>query len=159
MNKLWLIVFFCVSAASGATNEVDLSSAPLPMTKEDYWRFAIAAISPVIVWLCSKIPALPRPALPIIAPVVGVGLGALLRWVGGLHLAWWDAGLAGAAAVGVREIINQAITKQISPLEGSKTDAAPVDGAVAVTPAQAILGTSAPGPVVDPVTRSNPPAL
>lgn len=103
-----------------------------PTTRQELWQAAIMIITPVIVLGISKIPKLPRPVLPIIAPILGVILGQLLKLGDQANLPWWDSAAAGGLAVWLRETVNQTITKQFKPLEESKTDAKPVDNAVAV---------------------------
>jgi hypothetical protein len=122
------------SVAFGATNDLVpfKPAGEFPSTKQDFWKWGISCVTPVIVWLFGKIPKLPRPVLPILTPFVGVILGLILRWLAGLNLGWVDMAQAGMVAVFIRESINQLITKKILPLEDSKTDTKPVDGAIAV---------------------------
>lgn len=100
--------------------------------REDIWKAVIAIVTPGIVYLIGKIPPLPRWVLPSITPLVGLGLGLILKYLGAANLAWVDMAQAGALAVFVREVINQTITKQVKPLEESKTEAKPVDDAITV---------------------------
>lgn len=116
------------------TNDValDPSKTPFPNTKEEFWVWAISLVTPAIVWLFGKIPQLPRPILPMLTPAIGIALGLGLRQLANLHLNWVDMAQAGTVAVFIRETVNQLVTKQMKPLEESKTNTKPVDGAVTV---------------------------
>lgn len=46
-------------------------------------------------------------------PFLGIVLGLLLKWAGTVELSWIDMAQAGAMAVAVREIFNQAVTKRL----------------------------------------------
>ena len=59
-------------------------------------------------------PKLPKLVLPSITPLVGIGVGLALNKFAGADLGWYDMGKAGALAVFVREVINQAITKRLA---------------------------------------------
>lgn len=118
---------------TNAAPAFDPATAPLPSGKTEFWTWAISIITPLIVYGFGKIPQLPRPILPILTPVIGVLLGLIMKKLGALNLSWVDMAQAGAVAVFIRESVNQLITKQMKPLEDSKTNAKPVDGAVAVT--------------------------
>jgi len=92
--------------------------APLPSNSAGYWELAIAGITPLLVtgiwWLVPKIPKL---ALPLITPAIGIGLGLLVNWLTTANLGWVDMAKAGALAVFIREVTNQAITKRMSAPE------------------------------------------
>jgi hypothetical protein len=93
----------------------------------------VSVITTLLTGAAGKIPSLPRPVLPILAPLLGLLMGIGLKYAQGLP--WWTPGLtliAGAAGVGWREIVNQNITKRNRPLELSKTKARPIDHAVAL---------------------------
>lgn len=107
-----------VSLFAQATNgvPVPVDTAPLPQTKSEFWTFAIAFVSPLIVWGVSKIPDLPKKILPAITPLVGIGLGAGLKWLEAANLTWVDTAQAGALAVFIREVFNQWVTR---PLMGT----------------------------------------
>lgn len=86
----------------------------VPADLGGYWDLAIAAISPVIVLGVAKImPHIPKWVLPSITPLVGIAVGLTLNKLAGANLSWYDMGKAGALAVFVREVINQAITKRL----------------------------------------------
>ena len=114
-----LATLLCSSMAVLAqtnTNSAIPPMAPLPQGTDQFWDLAIAAVAPIIVWLVAKIvPRVPRVVLPSITPLVGIGLGLLLNKLAGSHLGWMDMAKAGALAVFVREVTNQAITKQMNP--------------------------------------------
>lgn len=128
--------------STNAAPGIDTISGAFPATKEQFWTYGIAAITPVIVWAFGKIPMLPRPILPVLTPFVGMLLGFILQKLNAAHLHWYSAAGAGTIAVFLREATNQLVTKQLKPREDSKTAAKPIDGAVVVhaatvTPIQA----------------------
>lgn len=87
----------------------------LPKDVGGFWDLAIAAVTPIIVWIVSKVvPKIPKVLLPSITPLVGIGLGLILNNVAGLNLTWVEMGKAGALAVFIREVTNQAITKRLA---------------------------------------------
>jgi hypothetical protein len=128
---LWLVMVWTALAQTNAP-AFDPKVADLPVTRDQFWMYGIALITPVIVWAFGKIPTLPRPVLPLLAPLTGLLIGFALQKLGALHLTWWDGAKAGTVAVFIRESVNQLVTKQLFPLEGSKTSANPTDTAVAV---------------------------
>lgn len=87
----------------------------------DQTKAAIVIATPVLVWLLAKIPRMPDKALPVLAPVVGVGLGLIANALGWAVLTPIDATQAGALGVFVREIVNQWVTK---PINNQKEQAA-----------------------------------
>jgi hypothetical protein len=124
-------------AVTNTLPAIDTVSGALPATKDQYWAWAIAAVTPVITWAFGKIPMLPRPVLPVLTPFIGMFLGFILQKLDAAHLHWYSAAGAGTIAVFLRETTNQLVTKQLKPREESKTAAKPVDGAVAVHAATA----------------------
>lgn len=134
MRKFSIFLLLATAtAALAATNQTDFGADALPTTKEAFWKWGIGAITPIIVWGLSKIPNIPRPILPTVTPLVGVGLGFLLNWLGKQNLGWVDMAQAGALGVFIREVVNQWATKQLQPTaEATKTDAVPIDRAIAV---------------------------
>lgn len=136
---LWLVlVFSLVQVAIAQTTNALAPFNPVvgsfPDSKTEFWKWAISITTPLVIWLFGKIPQLPRPVLPFLTPFVGIALGFGLQKLGQLNMGWVDMGQAGMVAVAIREGFNQAITKQLRPLEDSKTNTKPVDGAVAVAP-------------------------
>ena len=72
----------------------------------------VAALAPVGVALCRKLAELldrnvPKVALPILAPVLGVVVNLVLGQLGMESLGTTEAVAAGLAGVGVREIADQ----------------------------------------------------
>lgn len=137
LGLIALQFMWCALAATNGftlTNiVVDPTTAPLPQTKEEFAIYLIPIVTAGIVWLIGKIPGLPRPVLPIIAPLFGLGFGWALTKL--QLLPWWTPGLtaiAGMAGVGWRELINQNVTKWFKPREFSKTATTPIDAAVVV---------------------------
>jgi hypothetical protein len=119
-TKLVLIALLAVSAVSlcAQTNSPALPASTydgLALSKDALWGYAISAISPIIVWLFTKLaPKIPKPVLPTITPLVGIGIGLGLNALAGTNLGWVDMAKAGALAVFIRETINQLITKQLN---------------------------------------------
>jgi MFS superfamily sulfate permease-like transporter len=117
----WLLVAVCavfalpVLAQVTNTNTVPTTLPPLPKSVADYWDLAIGAVSPMIIWGLAKVmPKIPRPFLPVLTPVVGIGVGALVNWLAGQNLTWFEMAKAGALAVFFREVVNQWVTKRMT---------------------------------------------
>jgi len=110
---LWFVGLLTVTLAAFAqTNAPGTLPVELPQTLSQYWDLAIAAVSPLIVTgLWKLMPKLPKAVVPLLAPVVGIGLGLLLNWLAKAHLGWVDMAKAGALAVFIREVVNKAITQ------------------------------------------------
>lgn len=105
---------FCIVSLFAQTNGVPpIDGDPIPKSTSEFWTFAIAGITPIIVWGVSKIPNLPKAILPSITPVVGILLGVALNKLDASNLSWVDMGKAGALAVFIREVFNQWVTKQL----------------------------------------------
>lgn len=113
-RSMWLMLCIAFVFSISTIFAADVSGDPLPQTTSEFWTFAIAGITPVIVWLVSKIPNLPKAVLPTITPLVGIGLGFALKWLGDANLSWVDMAQAGALSVFVREVFNQWVTKQLN---------------------------------------------
>lgn len=114
----WLLVALCAVFAlpvlAQVTN-VPPVLPPLPKTVSDYWDLAIGAVSPLIIWGLAKVmPQIPRAFLPVMTPVVGIGVGALVNWLAGQNLGWFEMAKAGALAVFFREVVNQWVTKRMA---------------------------------------------
>jgi len=92
---------------------------PAPQTKAQLWAYAVAFITPLIIqavrWLVPKVPTW---ALPSMAPLVGLLVGLGTNALVGLHLSWVDCAALGTLGVGIREIVNQTVTKRIAPTPG-----------------------------------------
>lgn len=113
---LWFVGLLTVTLAAFAqTNAPGTLPVELPQTLSQYWDLAIAAVSPLIVTgLWKLMPKIPSAVVPLMAPVVGIGLGLLLNWLAKANLGWVDMAKAGALAVFVREVTNQVITKRLA---------------------------------------------
>lgn len=110
-----ILLAFC-SALLAATNNFDPATSPLPTDVSSYWTYAISFITPLIIWIVRKAaPNIPTLLLPTITPFVGIGLGLLLNYLTKANLSWVDMAKAGALAVFIREVVNQAITKRLEP--------------------------------------------
>lgn len=93
----------------------DTTPEPLPQTVSQYWDLGISIVTPLIVTGVYKIvPKIPKWVLPSITPLVGIGLGLAVNRLTDANLGWIDMAKAGALAVFIREVINQAITKQMA---------------------------------------------
>lgn len=115
---LAFILLAFASVAFSATNAFDPATAPLPTGTTSYWTYLIAGLSPIVVWFVRLIvPKIPTVLLPTMTPFVGMALGALLNALGNAHLEWVDMAKAGALAVFVREVTNQAIKAATSKAE------------------------------------------
>jgi hypothetical protein len=117
MKNRWL--WFCglmvlPLAVFAQTNSVPTPAA-LPKTVAEYWTLLIAGVTPLIVTGVWKlVPKIPTVVLPLMTPVLGIGLGLLINAVSKANLGWVDMASAGALAVFVREVFNQAITKRLA---------------------------------------------
>lgn len=114
---LWFCGLLClaVPAVFAQTNAVPVP-APLPQTVSQYWDLVIAAVTPLIVTGVWKlVPKIPKWVLPVSTPVIGILLGLALDKLTSANLGWVDMAKAGALAVFIREVVNQAITKQLQP--------------------------------------------
>lgn len=99
------------NAAASATNAVAAlpAVADLTLSKTQLWALAISAITPLIVGLIYQmVPKIPKFILPAVTPLVGVVMGLVLNWFQKANLGWMDMAQAGALAVFVREVFNQA---------------------------------------------------
>lgn len=104
-----------VTAVFAQTNSVPVP-APLPQTVSQYWDLVIAAVTPLIVTGVWKVvPKIPKWVLPVSTPVIGILLGLAIDKLTTANLGWVDMAKAGALAVFIREVVNQAITKQLQP--------------------------------------------
>lgn len=124
MNRLLSLIGFIIAgttlAVMAQTNSVP-EHPDLPQTVSEYWKYGIAAVTPLIIWgIQALIPKVPRRLLPVLTPFVGLLLGLVLNKLANLQLPWIDLAEAGALAVFIREVVNQNITK---PLEASKEKA------------------------------------
>lgn len=120
---LFATVVLTIGVVAQTTNVTTIPiSAPLGGGNE-WWRIAIAALSPVVVWGMRRIaPKVPTLLLPMSAPLIGLGLGALLKSSGTADLSWFDAGQAGAVGVFVREVVNQGVTKPMAAVAKAKKE-------------------------------------
>lgn len=111
---LFILAILAITPAFAQTNTPpDLPGIPTDVL--GYWDLAIAAISPLIVTGVAKlVPRIPKVLLPTMTPLVGIGVGLALNQLAGANLSWFEMGKAGALAVFVREVFNQAITKQLA---------------------------------------------
>lgn len=86
----------------------------LPVTHADYTMLFIAILTPFVVGLADRlVPCLPRWTLPVSTPFIGILMGLGINFMGSQHLSWFDMAQAGTMAVFLREVFNQAVTKQI----------------------------------------------
>lgn len=119
---LWLFAFgaiiYTFSALAQTNPPVVLdptTPAPLPNSVSTYWELAIAGISPLIVTgIWKVVPKIPVVVLPLLTPLIGIGLGLLVNKLSSAQLGWVDMAQAGALAVFVREVVNKAATKGLA---------------------------------------------
>jgi MFS superfamily sulfate permease-like transporter len=106
LTVLW---FLCMSTFVVLAQAPETPVAPA-MDRSQLWDYAIAIVSPIIVWGINKIiPNVPKLLLPTITPLVGIGLGYALNYMVGLNMSVIDMAKAGALAVFIREVTNQAL--------------------------------------------------
>lgn len=136
MKRLLLAVSALVAltfaALAQTTNGAPVTPvAGLPGSMQEYWMLGIAALTPLIVTGVWKlVPNVPKWALPTMTPVLGILLGMGVNWLGNQQLAWVDMAQAGALAVFIREVFNQAITKNlIVPAQATPPPPPPPSGA------------------------------
>jgi hypothetical protein len=104
------LLAFTGSALAQVTNAIPtVAGSALPQTKSEFWFWAISVVTPLIVVGVKKVvPKIPKLLIPITTPLIGIGLGLLLNWLQRANLGWVDMAQAGALAVFIREIVDQA---------------------------------------------------
>lgn len=83
------------------------------------WGYAVAVLSPLVVLGLRRLSAqrrIPKVIWPLITPAVGLLIGLALNAAAKAGLSAEEMAKAGALAVFVREVINQAL-KQFQPAE------------------------------------------
>ena len=118
MKPITAILFLLcatVLAVFGQTNTPPADSLPeLPGDVHSFWKYGVAVVTPLIVtFIHWAAPKLPKLLLPSITPLIGLGLGFELNHLTAANLGWVDMAEAGALAVFIREVTNQAITKRL----------------------------------------------
>jgi hypothetical protein len=125
MKTLNFVVFallMMVVSVTAQTNTPPVDPGALPITVSGYWDLLIAGVTPIIVWLVSKVvPNIPKVLLPTLTPFLGIGLGLVINKLAGQNLGFVDMAKAGALAVMIREVFNQAITKQMTSADTKPT--------------------------------------
>lgn len=107
---LWLSCLWLPIGVEGA----QASSAALPQTASQYWDLAIAVATPSIVFgIYRLVPKIPKWILPASTPFIGILLGLAVQVLTPLNLTWMDMAKAGALAVFIREVFNQAVTQRM----------------------------------------------
>lgn len=130
-RKQWLWLFGLILmplAVLAQTNTIPVPEIPgqLPKNLSQYWDLVIAAVTPLLVTgIWKLVPKLPKWVLPTITPLIGIGLGLLVNWLTTANLGWVDMAKAGALAVFIREVINQAITKRLATPDPAPTPPTP----------------------------------
>ena len=117
MKPLALIGFVGIGTALAVMAQTNVVPAlpDLPQTVSEFWKYGIAAITPIIVWgIRALAPKIPTVLLPVSTPFIGLALGLALKWLAGVDLPWIDLAEAGALAVFIRETVNQAVTKPLA---------------------------------------------
>lgn len=115
ISWLWFLCLSTLAFGVFAQTNVPPTPAPLPTSTAGYWDLAIAGVTPLLVTGIRKIiPSIPTVLLPTMTPLLGILLGLALNALAGANLSWFDMAKAGALAVFVREVTNQAITKRLA---------------------------------------------
>jgi len=114
IKNLWLWLLCLMPLAVVAQTNTVTIPAELPQSVSQFWDMGIALVTPLIItgiyWLLPKVP---KWVLPTITPLVGIGLGLAINALTSANLGWVDMAKAGALAVFIREVINQAVTKHL----------------------------------------------
>lgn len=105
---------------NSAPSAPDVSNDPLPTSKEDFWRWGIAAFSLFATaagkWLSEKVfPRVPGWLILVSVPLVGMALGAAVKALTGANLGWVDGTQAGALAVFMNQFWRHTVGKFVSP--------------------------------------------
>ena len=107
-------VLFVLPAIAQVTNAPPAGTTGTAVSV-DIWDIGIGIVAPILIFGLTKIaPKIPKPLLPTITPLVGVGLGFLVNWLAGQNLSWFEAAKAGTMAVFFRELVNQWVTKKMA---------------------------------------------
>lgn len=120
---LWLIAFAAIAYTFSALAQTNPPAgdgttppAPLPNSVATYWELAIAGITPLLITgIWKLVPKIPVVMLPLLTPVVGIGLGLLMNKLGSANLSWVDMAQAGGLAVLIREAVHTAVTRGLAP--------------------------------------------
>lgn len=111
MKAIKLILFVCAALAFTVAVAFAQTNAPpvippglgFPDGKDAGWLLLVPPATATIAWALGKIPALPKPLLPWITPLAGIGIGALLNYAAKANLPWWSTAGAGAIATTLYE--------------------------------------------------------
>lgn len=107
---------------------IDPVTAPLPNTLVEYWQYAIPVVTPLVIAVLKKIgPKIPRRAMPLISPVLGIVLGIGMQLIMRQHFSWMSAtlsGLLGGAGTWLREAVDQNL---VQPNTAPETKIAELD--------------------------------
>ena len=114
-----LIAFLTITLSSLAQTNADStlpggapggSTTSLPQSKADFWLYAIAVVTPMIVMGIKKaMPRIPTVLLPVSTPLIGIGLGYLMNWFAAKNYGWVDMAQLGGLAVFIRESWDQGL--------------------------------------------------
>lgn len=91
----------------GQTNlpPVTPPSNPFPSGKDAMWFAVIPLVTFGITWLIGKIRSLPKNILPLITPIIGVAIGAVIEWATKADFPWWSEAGAGAISVAIYQAL------------------------------------------------------
>jgi len=113
-------------AVFAQTNTTPELPADLPKSVSQFWDYGISLVTPLIIMGVYKLmPKIPKWVLPTITPLVGIGLGLAVNALTSANLGWVDMAKAGALAVFIREVINQAVTKNMTSSTPAPTPPTP----------------------------------
>lgn len=111
---VFALVAFVELAWAQVTNAPPGKAVSLAGSTQEFWILGIAAVTPLIttgIW--KVVPKIPSVLVPCMTPVLGIVLGLGINALAKQNLGWVDMAQAGALAVFVREVFNQAVTKRM----------------------------------------------
>lgn len=91
---------------------IDVSQFP---TGDAAWLALIPPLTAFITWLLGKIPPLPKGILPWVTPLLGIGIGYVLKYINGAELSPALTAGAGGLAVFIYEAAKGALVDKSNP--------------------------------------------
>ena len=91
---------------------IDVSQFP---TGDAAWLALIPPLTAFITWLLGKIPPLPKGILPWVTPLLGIGIGYVLKYINGAELSPALTAGAGGLAVFIYEAAKGALVDKANP--------------------------------------------
>jgi hypothetical protein len=105
--SVWLLVC-CASVFAQGTNTppvIPPPSNPFPVGKDAAWFAFIPLVTFGITWIMGKVKSLPKNILPLLTPIIGVAIGAVIEWATKSNFPWWSEAGAGAISVAIYEAL------------------------------------------------------